>query len=103
MTLLAMLLVASGVLVLRAARPERDENVVLSPNWQDQAWYQLDDHDSIALCELPAGAKYRLVIGCLGNSAEECTVKLRLAPSADQPTQTRRANVPRPFRHRSWA
>ena len=93
MTLLAMLLVASGVLVLRAARPERDENVALSPNWQDQAWYQLDDHDSIALCELPAGAKYRLVIGCLGDSAEECTVRLRLAPSADQPTPTRRASV----------
>ncbi len=88
MTLLAMLLIVSGVLVLRAARPERATDVVLSPNWQAHAWYQLDDRDSIALCELPAGTRYRLVIGCLSDSDEECTVRLRLTPSADQPTRT---------------
>ncbi len=87
MTLLAMLLLASSVLALRAARSERATDVLLSPNWQDQAWYQLEDRDSIVLCELPAGARYRLVIGCLGDSAKECTVRLRLTPSADQPIQ----------------
>ena len=89
MTLLAMLVLASGVLVLRAARPDRAAKILLTPNWEDRAWYPLEDHDSIALCELPAGARYRLVIGCLGDSAEECTVRLRLTPSADLPTLAR--------------
>ncbi len=94
MSLLATLLVASGVLVLRAARPERATDVVLSPNWQDQAWYQLDDRDSNALCELPAGARYRLVIGGLGDSAEEYAVRFRLSPSVDQPTLSRPTEIP---------
>ncbi|MBC7816968.1 MAG: hypothetical protein IAG10_08785 [Planctomycetaceae bacterium] len=86
MTLLAMLLVASGVLALRTARSERVADVVLSPSWQAHTWYQLDDRDSVAHCELPAGARYRLVMGCLGDAAEECTVRLRLTPISDQPT-----------------
>ena len=94
MTLLAMLLSASSVLALRAARPERATDFVLSANWQDQAWYQLDDRDSIAHCELPAGVRYRLVIGCLGDSAEESTVRLRLSPRTDQPTLSRPIVIP---------
>ena len=94
MTLLAMLVLASGVLVLRAARPDRAADAPLAPNWQDLAWYQLDDHDTIALCELPAGARYRLVIGCLADSAEECTVRLRLTPRVDQPTRSTPAKRP---------
>ncbi len=94
MILLAMLLVASCVLVLRAARPERATDVVLSPNWQANAWYSLEDHDSIALCELPASARYRVVIGCLSDSTEECTVRLRLIPSADRLPRSQPTAIP---------
>jgi hypothetical protein len=81
MPLLAMLLIASSVLALRAARPDRVGEVVLSPIWQPNEWYQLDGRQSISLCELPAGVRYRLVIGCLGDSAEEYAVRVQLSYS----------------------
>lgn len=85
LTLLAMLLLASGLLVLRLARSERASAVVVSPSWQPNDWYRLKDRDSVVHCELPAGARYRLVIGCLSDAAQEYQVRLRLIPNLNQP------------------
>lgn len=82
MTLLALLLLPSGVLMLWAARSERTNDVILAPRWQPDIWYPLEDHDSTAICELPAGARYRLVIGCLSNAENESSVRLRLTSTA---------------------
>ncbi len=94
MTLLALLLVASGSLVLRTARSERVADAVLSPNWQAGTWFRLDDRDTVTHCELPAGARYRLVVGCLGEAAEEFTVQLSLTTSVDQQNRGRSAEIP---------
>jgi hypothetical protein len=80
--LLTILLVASGLIVSRAARSDRTTDIVLAPTWQPDAWYQLEDRDAITLCDLPAGGRYRLVIGCLGDAAEEYQVRLRLTSNA---------------------
>ncbi len=70
--LFAILFAIAGVVVLRASRPEQP-----SPTWQAGEWYQLDDSNSNAECELPAvaGRRYLLVIGCQGDAADSHAVR----------------------------
>lgn len=78
---LTLLLIIGAWLARQAARSERATNPVRVSDWQPQTWYQVDDHSPIATCELPAGPRYRLVLGCLGDVTQEHRVSLRLTDS----------------------
>jgi hypothetical protein len=81
---LTMLLTTGSWLAMQAARPERAPNLVRVPDWQPQTWHRLDDHGSVATCELPAGHRYRLVLGCLGDATHEHRVSVRLTESSSE-------------------
>lgn len=79
--LLTLLLTVGGWLGVHATRPQRATEFVRVSDWQPQTWSRLDGHGSTAACELPAGRRYRLVLGCLGDATQEHTVSLRLTNS----------------------
>ena len=75
---LTMLLTAGGWLVMPAVRPQRTSEFVSVSNWPPQMWFRLDGHGTSTACELPAGHRYRVVLGCLGDSTQEHGVSLQL-------------------------
>lgn len=75
---LTLLLTAVGWLAMQAVRSKRALDLVRVSDWQPSAWSRLDDHSPLAACELPAGHRYRLVLGCLGDVTQEHRVCLRL-------------------------
>ena len=74
--LLTMLLTAGGWFALHAARPERTLTPVRVSDWKPETWYPLEGSGSSAVCELPAGHRYRLVLGCLSDATQEHLVKI---------------------------
>lgn len=83
--LLTMLLIASSWLAMLSARPGGTFRSPPTPSWQPKHWYQLDSDRQVAVCELPAGHRYRLVLGCLGDSAQEHRVSIRLMTTSSGP------------------
>lgn len=82
---LTMLLTAGGWLAMQAARPDRTPNLMSVSDWRPHTWYRLDNRSPAAACELPAGHRYRLVLGCLGDATQEHTVSFRLTSSGPSP------------------
>ena len=82
---LTMLLTTGGWLVMQAARSDRIPDLVRVSNWQPETWYRLDSRGPAAACELPAGHRYRLVLGCLGDATQEHAVSFRLTTSKHSP------------------
>ena len=80
-SVLTLLVTAGSWLGMHAARPERTSDLVRVSDWTPQTWSRLDGHGSNAECELPAGQRYRLVLGCLGDATQEYRVSLRLTGS----------------------
>jgi hypothetical protein len=91
---LTLLLSAGGWLARHAVQPGPTPKVVRVSNWRPQTWHRLDGHDLTVVCELPAGQRYRLVLGCLGDATEEhrVTFELTHAP-ADSRGQSRREST----------
>lgn len=75
---LTLMLATGGWLTRHAARPEPTPKLVRVSNWEPQTWYRLDGHGSTVACELPAGQRYRLVLGCLGDATQEHCVTFEL-------------------------
>ncbi len=84
-TVLAMLLTTGGWLVMQDARPERTLELVQVSEWPTHTWYRLDGDGSSADCELQAGQRYRLVLGCLGEATQDHSVSVRLTASRSSP------------------
>ena len=80
-SVLTLLVTVGSWLGMHAARPERTSDLVRVSDWTPQTWSRLDGHGSNAECELPAGQRYRLVLGCLGDATQEYRVSLRLTGS----------------------
>lgn len=78
---LTILLTTGGWIAMQAARPDRTPDLVRVSAWQPLTWYRLDHFGSAATCELPAGHRYRLVLGCLGDATQEHAVSFRLENS----------------------
>ena len=92
---LTLLLIAGGWLATRAARPEPASEFVRVSDWTPRTWFQLDRHGSSATCELPAGHRYRLVLGCLGDATQEYGVRVRLTDARlDSRDHDRRETAP---------
>ncbi len=82
---LTMLLFTGGWLAVQSARPERTLELVQVSEWQTHTWYRLDGDGSSAACELQAGHRYRLVLGCLGEATQDHNVTVRLTASRSSP------------------
>lgn len=78
---LSMLLSTGGWLAMQTARPDRTSDPARVPDWQPCTWYRLDSREPSATCELPAGHRYRLVLGCLGDATQEHVVSFHLTTS----------------------
>ncbi len=83
--LLTMLLIASSWLAMLSARLGGTFRSPPTPSWQPKHWYQLDSDRQVAVCELPAGHRYRLVLGCLGDATQEHRVCIRLMTTPSSP------------------
>ena len=82
---LTMLLCTGGWLAVQSARPERTLELTHVSEWQTHTWYRLDGHGPSATCELSAGHRYRLVLGCLGEATQVHNVSVRLTASRSSP------------------
>lgn len=82
---LTMLLSAGGWLAVQSARPKRTLELVQVSDWQTHTWYRLDGHGPSTTCELPAGHRYRLVLGCLGEATQDHRMRVRLTASRSSP------------------
>ena len=91
---LTMLLTAGGWFALHASRAERALIPVRVAEWQPETWYPLEGSGSSAICELPAGHRYRLVLGCLSDATQEHVVSVQLTDSQSVP-RGRRSNLRR--------
>jgi hypothetical protein len=92
MALLAIPLLAGGLVASRAARPEPAIAVVHAPEWRDSTWFRLDQNSADAVCELPGGASYRLVIGCLSDATHANTVRVSLTDPTPPSVSARRVS-----------
>lgn len=84
-TVLTMLLITSVWMAMQTARPDRRPELPHVSDWQPETWYRLDSHRSTTACELLAGHRYRLVLGCLGDATQEHAVSFRLTTSRANP------------------
>lgn len=90
---LTMLLTAGGWLALQAARPEQALIPVRVAEWHPETWYPLEGSGSSAVCELPAGHRYRLVLSSLGDAAHEHVVSVQLSDSRSVPRGQHRSEL----------
>lgn len=81
-SVLTLLVTAGGWLGMHVTRSERTSEIVRVSDWTPHTWSRLDGHGSNAACELPAGQRYRLVLGCLADATHEYRVSLRLTNSS---------------------
>lgn len=100
---LTILLTTGGWLAMQAARPDRSPDLLRVSDWKPQTWYRLESHGPDAACELSAGHRYRLVLGCLGDATQEHNVSFRLTTSRSSPHDgdQHRLNAVRLDRHAS--
>lgn len=82
---LTLLATAGGWTVLSSARIERPSDHLSVSDWQPRSWYQVDDLATDTTLELPAGQRFRLVLGCLGEPTNEYRVSLSLQDGANEP------------------
>lgn len=96
--LLTILLTAGSWLAMLSARPGRTFRSPSTPSWQPKHWYQLDSDRQVAVCELPAGHRYRLVLGNLGDATQVPRVHIRLMtpPSSPHGDDRREFEIERP-------